>query len=310
MSLTIIDWLGFRTKSDIRPLVDVLGFSFRETGADVRLKPRKGGWRGFDQSADILLDDLNVGLVAYGGEGQNEWVSVNLTGRGCSWLGDIDAAESIISDLPNYETRRVDIALDTFHREVTHEKVVSAYEDGQFRLAGRPPKFTQILPGQIRDGRTVYIGNRDQSKFLRAYEKGYELISGIQSDLDITHIDGVPVGDIYRLELELKPKNAPLPVDLIERRDQYFAGSYPYLQSVISVEPEVFQTRRERAAQLSLDAALSQIRKQYGSTLFTALTAYHGDVGAVWEKVVGKKHNQSLLDAGVLMVEHGEVFYS
>ena len=172
------------------------------------------------------------------------------------------------------------------------------------------PQIYADSSGQIRDGRTVYIGNRDQSKFLRAYEKGYELISGIQSDLDITHIDGVPVGDIYRLELELKPKNAPLPVDLIERRDQYFAGSYPYLQSVISVEPEVFQTRRERAAQLSLDAALSQIRKQYGSTLFTALTAYHGDVGAVWEKVVGKKHNQSLLDAGVLMVEHGEVFYS
>jgi hypothetical protein len=43
---------------------------------------------------------------------------------------------------------------------------------------------------------------------------------------------------------------------------------------------------------------------QYGATLYTALHAYEGDIGAVWEKIVGKEHNKALLESGVLMVEH------
>jgi hypothetical protein len=51
-------------------------------------------------------------------------------------------------------------------------------------------------------------------------------------------------------------------------------------------------------------ASLYQIRRMYGTTLFTALAAYGGDVGAIWEKIVGKEHNQRLVDAGVLMFDH------
>jgi hypothetical protein len=53
-----------------------------------------------------------------------------------------------------------------------------------------------------------------------------------------------------------------------------------------------------------LQAALENIRHQYGSTLFTALAAYQGDVGAVWDKIIGRKHNDALVDLGVLDVEH------
>jgi hypothetical protein len=49
---------------------------------------------------------------------------------------------------------------------------------------------------------------------------------------------------------------------------------------------------------------LEIIRAQYGSTLFTALVAHHGDIGAVWEKIIGTKHNQRLLEEGVLLVDH------
>jgi DNA relaxase NicK len=120
----------------------------------------------------------------------------------------------------------------------------------------------------------------------------------------VTEIDGIPLDDIYRCEVEYKPKHAPLPVDLIDRRDQYFAGSYPFLEHLLDVEPEVFVQRRERGPQLDLDAALVQVRRQYGMTLFTALVAYQGDVTAVWDKIVGRRHNQALVDAGVLLVEH------
>jgi hypothetical protein len=62
--------------------------------------------------------------------------------------------------------------------------------------------------------------------------------------------------------------------------------------------------RRERGPQLDLALSLETLRRQWGNTLFTALVAYHGDIGAVWEKVVGCKHNQRLVEAGVLMVDH------
>jgi len=32
--------------------------------------------------------------------------------------------------------------------------------------------------------------------------------------------------------------------------------------------------------------------------------AYHGDMTAVWDKVIGDRHSQALLEAGVLLVEH------
>jgi hypothetical protein len=34
------------------------------------------------------------------------------------------------------------------------------------------------------------------------------------------------------------------------------------------------------------------------------LTAHGGDISAVWEKIVGTKHNQKLVEAGVLLVDH------
>jgi hypothetical protein len=53
--------------------------------------------------------------------------------------------------------------------------------------------------------------------------------------------------------------------------------------------------RPERAPQTDLAAMLEHCRTQYGNALFTALTAYHGDIFAVWNKIVGKDHNEALL---------------
>lgn len=258
---------------------------------------------GFKSALDLCLGDMVVGMMAFGGESQRGSVSVNITGTGCEWLADWDRVQGAVGDLAGYEVRRLDIALDTFKREATHDKVVQAYRDGLFNLGGRPPSMTKIEPEDPYEGRTAYVGSRENAKFFRAYEKGYELARAYPKGA-IRIIDGVPIGDIYRLELELKAKQGPLPEDLIDKRDQYFAGAYPYLQTVIEVEPEVFVQPRERSAQTSLEAMLAHVRHQYGSTLYTALMAHQGDIGAVWEKIVGTNHNQNLLDAGVLLVEH------
>lgn len=303
MNRTKVDWLDFRSRAEPREVLDALRGGFGELGEALELRPRAGGWMGYEGSADVCLGGMVVGLTAFGGKAQKGWVMQRLSGRGCQWIRDWDVAQESFSELPDFQLRRCDIALDTIDSEVTHEKVWSAYQRGAFSCGGRPPKISQILPGDPTDGRTIYVGKRDQAKFLRGYEKGYEVARDFPKG-ELTEIDGVPLGDMYRLELELKVKHAPLPSDLIDRRDQYFSGSYPYLQEVLQVEPEVFSLARERGPQLDLRAALATVRHQYGKTLFTALAAHHGDFLRVWDSIVGDEHNLSLVQAGVLLVDH------
>ena len=121
----------------------------------------------------------------------------------------------------------------------------------------------------------------------------------------MTSIDGFAIEDIYRVEVELKAEGTPIPWETVERRDQYFAGSYPFCAEVLpGIEPDILQRRPDRGPQRELLAALQNCRHQFGNTLFTALTAYHGDMGAVWDKVIGREHNRALLEAGVLLVDH------
>jgi DNA relaxase NicK len=105
--------------------------------------------------------------------------------------------------------------------------------------------------------------------------------------------------------VEFKAAGTDIPWEVIERRDQYFAGAYPFCADILpGVEADILMRRPEREPQIDLQAALDNCRIQFGPTLFTALTAYHGDIMAVWDKVIGKQHNQTLLEAGVLLVDH------
>ena len=307
---TTVDWWDFRAKPRPLEVREILESAFyRDTGSlPVCLTPRKGGGMGYENSSDIHLAGMKVGLCAYGGESQRSWSFVRLFASGCQWLADIDFAQDAFRTLPMYEARRVDIALTTTDGSVRYPDVVAAYRSGGFSLGRRPPTMTQILAEDPRDGSTIYVGRRDSDKFCRGYEKGAEMRSALPASAreTCTHIDGFRVEDIFRLELELKAKTCPLPLDLIDRRDQYFSGAYPYLQKVLAIEPQLMTIRRERDPQHSLKAALAQLRHQYGSTLFTALMAHGGDLTELWPKICGDKHNERLVEAGALLVEHYE----
>ena len=189
-----------------------------------------------------------------------------------------------------------------------HEQVVAAHTAGRFITRGRPPVLTQYISTDLRAGRTCYIGKREKSdKFMRCYEKGFELAAKFAGRLpgEITHIDGKRIEDIYRCEVEFKAAGTDIPWEVIERRDQYFAGAYPFCGDVLpGVESDILMRRPQRAPQIDLQAALDNCRIQYGPTLYTALRAYGGDIGAVWDKIVGDHHSQPLIEAGVLLVEH------
>lgn len=305
MNLTKVDWYGFRTKAALDDVISSLNSVYFETGFKVTREHSGHGWRNIENMENIYLGHLKIGNLFYGGKGMNGWVRVDLSGTACQWMPDFSKAEECLANLLRAEKTRIDLALDTFKGEVNHDSVLKAYDEDLFLTSGRPPKLSQILPSDKKDGRTIYIGKRENQKFLRAYEKGFEIVKDLPMKETITHLDGVPIENIYRLELELKPqKKGDLPEDIISRRDQYFAGAYPYLQKVLNIEPEIFVFNRVNRPQLALESMLKHIQYQYGNTLFTALLAYHGDVSSVWSKIVGDSYNPKLIDAGVLMVGH------
>lgn len=303
---TTIDWLRFRAQAEPRDILQTLKPMYGTAADCISFKHLDRGMLGFQRGAQIMLADVPIGRMDFGGESQRGWVRVDIPGSGCEWVQDWDAVEALEA-LPESQIRRLDIALTTWDGEVTHERVVKAHEEGRFVTRGRPPELTQILKSEERSGRTCYVGQREKSdKFMRCYEKGKEMLAKAPGMLrDASHINGKAVEDIYRCEVELKAVTKDIPWEVVERRDQYFAGAYPFCADVLpGVESDILMRRPERIPRMELSVALETIRHQFGSTLFTALTAYHGDIGAVWEKIVGSKHNQALLESGVLLVDH------
>ena len=305
---TTVDWLRFRTQSEPLEALGALKPMFGSVGPLMRLEHLQRGILGFQRAAQIMVGDMPVGRIDFGGESQRGWVRVDIPGKGCEWVQDWDSLAEVEA-LPSAQIRRLDLALTTWSGEMTHEQVVQAHADGRFITRGRPPAMRQITSSDPKAGRTCEIGSREKSdKFMRCYEKGRELAAKACARTclsEITAIDGHPVEDIYRCEVEFKATGSDIPWEVVERRDQYFAGAYPFCADVLpNVEADILQRRPQRAPQMDLAVALENCRIQYGPTLFTALAAYHGDMTAIWDKVIGKSHNQSLLEAGVLLVDH------
>jgi DNA relaxase NicK len=302
---TTVDYLRFRARAEPRDVIEAMRPMFGDIlGKALKFKALDRGTLGFTSASQVVIGDMPVARMDYGGESQRGWVRTELSGKGCEWVQDWDAVTAL-EDLPAAEPRRLDIALTTWNGEVTHEQVVAAHTAGRFKTRGRPPELRQITSSDPRAGRTCYVGMRKSDKFFRAYEKGLELVAKSRYGGTLTHIDGHRVEDIYRCELELKAEGTPIGWDVIERRDQYFAGSYPFCADLLpGVEADILQRRKERAPQTELAAALDNCRIQFGATLYTALRAHGGDMTTVWDRIVGDHHCQALIEAGVLLVDH------
>jgi len=307
---TTVDWLRFRTQASVETGLEALRPLFGVHASLVNLERLERAKDGFQQACALQIGNMTAGRVDFGGKSQRGWARWNLTGTGCEWVEDWGALQEVEA-LASSEIRRVDLALTTWRGEVTHESVELAHSAGGFRCSGsggRPPDMQTIVSTNERAGRTCYVGKRESDKFFRGYEKGFELVGKLgAAGATMTHIDGFPVEDIYRCEVELKASGTDVPWEVIERRDHYFGGCYPFLADLLpGVEADILMRRPDRAPKLDLAAALANIKIQYGPTFYTALRAYHGDIGAVWDRVVGTKHNPALLAAGVLLVDHDE----
>lgn len=304
---TTVDWLAFRTKSNQFEILEALRPLFGTCSDLITFRPGLKGKDGWMWAGEVMLaGDLVLGRIDYGGESQRGWVRVNLSGQGCEWVQDWAASMAMSHALRDSQIKRLDIALTTRLGEITDAVIVEAYAAGKFTAGGRPPEMRSITSSNPRAGKTRYIGSRKSHKFLRCYEKGFEMIKDVPHFQEqVTHLDGFRVEDIYRVELELKDVEKLIPWEAIQGRDSVFAGAYPFTAELLPGAPHWrMKTLPESGAVMTLARGVENCRRSYGPTIRALLMAYHGDVEKVVGMIAAEQPSQALVEAGVLTLDH------
>ncbi|HYL89758.1 MAG TPA: replication initiation factor domain-containing protein, partial [Burkholderiales bacterium] len=313
---TKVDYLTISCDEDGIAISDCLAEVF--AGAPVPPEYELGpGKRHFEKCRNVLIGGVPVGFVLTGGETQRGRACVDIPGGGCGFVQDWERAEDAFLALPGRSWRRGDIAADFFRGELTHERVKQAHADGKFGRGGREPTLTEIISTDTDKARTIYIGQRGGDALGRFYEKGKKEFVGaafaalrrlLDSPEGLTVTDSALNGgeafdlaNWYRAELELRSKNRPIPDDWITRRDEYFAGAYPFLAELLpEAEARILVRPRDRGI-LAIETALECVKRQWGNTLFTGLAYCQGDYVGLCMRIIGTRHSQRLIEAGALL---------
>ena len=148
---TTIDYLRFRAQEEPRNVLQALRPMFGTLGPQLAFKHLPRGSMGFQQASQVVIGDMPIARLDFGGESQRGWVRTELTGKGCEWVQDWDAVQEL-EDLPSAQIRRLDIALTTWEGQVTHERVVKAHSQGRFSCGGRPQTSSKSPPATTGPG--------------------------------------------------------------------------------------------------------------------------------------------------------------
>lgn len=331
---TTIDWLKFRSKWNPFDLLEVIRPAFGTAAEMLEIRTGAKGRDGWKFGADLMMVDEPIAHFDYGGDSQRGWVRFDMPGKGCGWvqdwrvfetLGDLHDFKVLESKFqrsivpPEFEIQRVDIALTSDNPQLVSDAiVVKAHAEGKFCNGGRPPHMKTIMSTDAFAGKTRYIGSRKSFKYLRCYEKGWEQLKDLPHEAKslITRDVKVPIDglgmvraeDCYRVELELKNVDKFIPWETIGRRDDVFAGAYPFCAELLPGQPEFhMNSLPDFKPRATLLKSLSNCSKSYGAILKAAHLAFGGDDAAmmkVIQAVIAAEPSPRLVEDGVLTVEH------
>ncbi|MFX3620836.1 MAG: replication initiation factor domain-containing protein [Acinetobacter radioresistens] len=210
----------------------------------------------FNKYGYDLQDGL--GLVLYGHN--NKRVTVQINGTGCAlarkgWNEQLYKFLKYQAKTP--KLNRVDIAFDDFESEWVSVDLADEWDTQDlFWCGGRNSEINKLGDWKRINGkgRTLTIGNRSSSKFLRFYERGKK--------------EGDSLSLWTRAELELKSTDRYLPLDILLSPSTYFKGAYPALEMLANqlndfVAPEKCELIKKQA-QINVDKALSITKHQFG----------------------------------------------
>lgn len=202
-------------------------WSVRETGR---------GLFGYSNSAQLLVNDIQCGVAAWGSK--NGGCYVSFSGSGMAYI-DTVAFYALLSSISGVQLTRVDLAQDFFDGEYTCDDAYSYWVNGGFKAnRGKAPAHTWIQSnGKIVDdsviymgGRTLYVGDRKNGKSIRIYEKGLQLKDGDNPNW-------------VRWEVQIGNKGRVIPLDILLKPTEYFRGAYPCLSEIVAGESCVVATK-------------------------------------------------------------------
>jgi hypothetical protein len=135
-------------------------------------------------------------------------------------------------------------------------------------------------------------------------------LPGLQVEFD--HFGMADPKDVYRVELELKDVDKYIPFTVIGRRDDVFAGAYPFCAELLpGADHWVMQELPSFKPRAGLLKSLENAFLSYGGIIKAAHLAYGGDDAAllaVARMVMAEEPSKRLVDSGVLSVDHEPIF--
>ncbi|WP_087023021.1 replication initiation factor domain-containing protein [Thaumasiovibrio subtropicus] len=237
-------------------LVEFIAMFNREfdiTGAEWEIQQREKGLFGYDYSASLLCNGSDVGKVAWGCK--NNGCYISLTGMGCRAV-DMHSIRRYFDSVPGAKLTRLDLAYDSLDGSANFATCSKLYKRNLFSLPNRKaPKYKIFVGGQLNhgkmskldacDGRTFYVGKRENGKMLRCYEKGKQ----VQSENN---------PDWVRWEVEFRAKDRVIPFSALTETDDYFAGAYPALAAILKEDGKPIKTTKRtyiRSVELAVENA-------------------------------------------------------
>ncbi|MBI5427183.1 MAG: replication initiation factor domain-containing protein [Nitrospinae bacterium] len=254
-----VDWLHivFRLKNTFgnvnrvdRVLRETLGF-----GIEKELP-----YGRFNYARQFVLEDRKT-LFLVGGEYQRDTAMIAIPGSALQFM-DLEKVRKLGEEKFEGWITRVDLCADFFDGQYTVDRAIGDYEEGLYNSGGRKPSHRYVgpLPQEVTEdseGRTLYIGRRENGKLVRVYEKGKE--RGIYSG---------PFSKWVRVELELHgsspetKKGRVIPWDILARPGCYLAGSCKAL-AFISETCDKVKTIAVKVV-TSLERCAKHVRRMFG----------------------------------------------
>jgi phage replication initiation protein len=230
------------------------------------ITPTGKGWNGYKERLTITgLGEIDLGLLALGGESQRGSLHVELNAQACALLSDWSALQAW-GEQHKASITRIDLAHDDLNGEtVTIDLGKEWLATGQFNLNGRPAKGRLIDDLGSGDGKTLYIGKRANGKMLRIYEKGKQL--------------GDSQSPWVRVEVELRNKSRLIPWDALTRPGNYLAGAYPCLAYLSTIQDKIKTITK--AVEISLEASVEHLHQTGGKLINLLMHVHSGDAFAV-----------------------------
>jgi phage replication initiation protein len=201
------------------------------------------------------------------------------------------------ANLVDAQFKRVDLALDYLDGSLTFERAEAAWDVGGFDpLRGPRPARNRV--GYPETGRTFYVGKRATSdRFFRVYDKGLEQGRHLLGDAFEPRL-------WVRAEVECKPCNGPVPLDIIANRDAFFAGASPFFADLLSECGSRRRAVRDPVADSACTVAdaVRNLRRSAGPALAALLEVYGSAEALVAVLTAGALPSGKLIEAGARLL--------